>query len=117
MTIDLPHGPYPSRFIKAVNAVGDALDKLAAQGSPGQIRDFLVAQKIPLGVPSNSRACPVYNLVVKVADSYDISVTTHKTTVRAPDLVATLPNPMVVTDFITAFDTKGFPELIQPGQR
>lgn len=112
-----PQPEYSKKFIMAFYAVSDELDKLATQGSPEQIRDYLQTRKVAPGVPCNSRNCPVHNLVAKVADGFEVVVTPGTTTVRAPDITASVSTPLAVAEFISAFDAKRFPELIKPGAR
>lgn len=95
-------------------SVVDALDKLAALGSPEQVASYLKQQHC-LGHHS-SKSCPVQRYVTKSTGVVGTSVDTHTTVVGFYTArSATMSNPMVVSEFIRMFDGGHFPELEMAG--
>lgn len=103
---------YPAQFVQAVEAVSDALDKLAAVGSTRQIADFLEAEGLTGSVLRN-RFCVVHSYLADKADA-SITVGLHGVGIAAYGRKVRIAAPLSIADFIEAFDRGEFPKLISP---
>jgi hypothetical protein len=103
---------YKPEFIELTEQLSDELDMLATKGSPERIAAYLLAQNAK-GKCSASRACPVYNVLARATSGKVVFKVTTNATHIWPDTGerVSLPNPLPVADFISAFDHHRFPEL------
>lgn len=103
---------YEPAFVAVTEQLSDELDKLATKGSPELIAAYLLAQNAK-GLCNNSKACPVYNVLARATSGKAVFKVTTNATHIWPDHGdrVSLPNPLPVADFISAFDGHRFPEL------